>query len=78
MIFKDRSDPSFRQKSVFTICVLAAATMAIVLMFTGNLPASAGLKAYQISGDFLRRILITACLIIYFLRLQITALSDFT
>ena len=73
MIFKDRSDPSFWQKSVFTICVLAAVSIAILLMFIGNLPASAGLKAYQISGRHLRRILISACLIIYFLRLQITA-----
>ena len=72
MIFKDRYDPSFWQKSVFTICVFAAVCMAIVLMFIENLPAFACLKAYQISGDFLRRILIITCLIIYFLRLQIT------
>lgn len=72
MIFKDRYDPSFWQKSVFTICVLAAVSIAIALMFIKNLPAFACLKPYQISGDFLRRILITSCLIIYFLRLQIT------
>jgi protein-S-isoprenylcysteine O-methyltransferase Ste14 len=72
MIFKDRYDPSFLQKSVFTICVLAVVSMAILLMFIENLPALACLKPYQISGDLLRRILIAACLIIYFLRLQIT------
>ena len=72
MIFKDRYDPSFWQKSVFTICVLAAVTISIVLMYIANLPDLAGLKRYQISGDLLRRILITFCMIIYFLRLQIT------
>lgn len=57
---------------MFTICVLAAVTISIVLMYIANLPDLAGLKRYQISGDLLRRILITFCLIIYFLRLQIT------
>lgn len=72
MIFIDRYDPSFWQKSVFTICVFAAVSIAIVLMFVRDLPDLVGLKRYQISGDLVRRILITFCLIIYFLRLQIT------
>ncbi len=72
MIFKDRYDPSFWQKSVFTICVFAAVTISIVLMFIADLPDLIGLKRYQISGDLLRRILVTFCLIVYFLRLQIT------
>lgn len=72
MIFKDRNDPSFWQKSVFTICVLTAASIAMVLMFMADLTPLARLKAYKISGDLLRRILITFCLLIYFLRLQIT------
>ena len=72
MFFKDRYDPSFWQKSVFTLCVLAAVTTSTVLMFIADLPDLIGLKRYQISGDLLRRIMITFCLIIYFLRLQIT------
>ena len=72
MIFKDRSDPSLWQKSVFTICVLAAVSVACGLMFIEHLSASSGLNAYHISGDFWRRILIAACLMIYFVRLQIT------
>ena len=72
MIFKDRYNPSFWQKSVFTICVFAAVSIAIVLMFMADLAPLAGLKAYQFSGDILRRILIAFCLVIYFLRLQIT------
>ncbi len=72
MIFKDQYDPSFWHKSVFTICVLAIVSMDILLMFMGNSPSFAWLKPYQVSGDLLRRILIASCLIIYFVRLQVT------
>ena len=72
MIFIDQYDPSFWRKSVFTICILATVSMAILLMFIDNLHSFAWLKLYQISGDLARRILIVSCLIIYFLRLQIT------
>ncbi len=72
MIFKDQYDPSFWHKSVFTICVLAIVSMDILLMFMDNSHSFAWLKPYQISGDLFRRILIASCLIIYFLRLQIT------
>jgi steroid 5-alpha reductase family enzyme len=72
MLFKNQTDPSFRQKSVFTIGVLTAVFIAILLMLVDTLPSLARLKPYQISGDPLRRILIVSCLIIYFLRLQMT------
>ena len=72
MIFKDQYDPSFWHKSVFTICVLAIVSMDILLMFMDNSHSFAWLKPYQISGDLLRRILIASCLIIYFVRLQVT------
>ena len=72
MIFKDQYDPSFWHKSVFTICVLAIVSMDILLMFMDNSHSFAWLKPYQISGDLLRRIMIASCLIIYFMRLQIT------
>jgi protein-S-isoprenylcysteine O-methyltransferase Ste14 len=72
MIFKDQYDPSFGRKSVFTICITISVSLSILLMFIGHLPACTWLQPYQISGDFVRRILIAACLIIYFLRLQIT------
>ncbi len=72
MIFKDQYDPSFWNKSVFTICVLAAVSMDILLMFMVNSHSFAWLKPYQISGDLFRRILIASCLIIYFVRLQVT------
>ena len=41
-------------------------------MFSDLLPLFTWLQAYQLSGDFVRRVLIAACLIIYFLRLQVT------
>jgi len=72
MIFKDQYDPSFWHKSVFTISVLAIVSMDILIMFMGNSHSFEWLKPYQISGDLLRRILIASCLIIYFVRLQVT------
>ena len=72
MIFKDQHNPSYWHKFVFTICVFVAVSTAILLMLIDNLHSFAWLKPYQISGDFIRRILIASCLIIYFLRLQVT------
>ena len=72
MIFKDQHNPSYWHKFVFTICVFVAVSTAILLMLIDNLHSFAWLKQYQISGDFIRRILIASCLIIYFLRLQVT------
>ena len=72
MIFKDKYDPSFERKFVFTICIAISVSLSIWLMFMNNLPSFTRLQPYQISGDLVRRILIAACLIIYFLRLQVT------
>jgi protein-S-isoprenylcysteine O-methyltransferase Ste14 len=41
-------------------------------MFAGIAHSDTWLKQYQIAGNLLRRVLIASCLIIYFLRLQIT------
>lgn len=72
MIFKDRYDPSFGRKSVFTICITISVSASILLMYIEHLPSFPSLQPYQISGDFIRRTLIAACLIIYFIRLQVT------
>jgi len=72
MIFKDQYDLSFWHKSVFTICVLAVISLAISLMFFDNLSSFVWLKQHQLSGDLVRRILTASCLIIYFVRLQVT------
>ena len=72
MIFKDQYDVSFWPKSVFSSCILATVFASTWLMFADIEHSDAWLKQYQISGDPLRRVLIAFCLIIYFLRLQIT------
>ena len=72
MIFKDQYDPSFGRKSVFTICITISVSVSILLMYSEHLPSFPWLQPYQISGDFVRRTIIAACLIIYFVRLQVT------
>ncbi len=59
-------------KSVFTICIAISVSMGVGFMFGDRLPAFTWLQPYHISGDLVRRILIAACLIVYFLRLQVT------
>ena len=72
MIFKDHYEISFGPKLFFCGCILATVATSIWLMFADLAYFDTGLKPYQISGDLLRRVLIALCLIIYFLRLQIT------
>ena len=72
MIFKDQYNVSFGPKLAFSSCMLATVAISIWLMFAGLTYSDTGLKPYQISGDFTRRVLIALCLIIYFIRLQIT------
>jgi protein-S-isoprenylcysteine O-methyltransferase Ste14 len=71
MIFKDRYDISFWPKFVFSSCILATVVTSTWLLFAD--PGSdTWLKPYQLSGNLFRRVLIALCLIIYFLRLQVT------
>ena len=72
MIFKNQYDISFWPKSVFCACILATVFTSTWLMFADLAYSDTWLKPYQISGDIFRRVLIAFCLIIYFLRLQIT------
>ena len=72
MIFKDQYDVSFWLKSVFCACILATVFTSTWLMFADLAYSDTWLKQFQISGDLFRRFLIALCLIIYFLRLQIT------
>ena len=72
MIFKDQYDSSFWNKSVFSGCILIAIFAALWLMFADFATSNTWLKQYQLAGDFVRRILIASCLIIYFARLQVT------
>ena len=72
MIFKDQYDSSFWNKSVFSGCILITIFATLWLMFAEYATSDVWLKQHQMNGDPLRRILIASCLIIYFVRLQIT------
>jgi protein-S-isoprenylcysteine O-methyltransferase Ste14 len=72
MIFKDQYDRSFWNKSVFSGCILLTLFAALWLMFTDYATSNTWLIQYQLAGDLLRQILIASCLIIYFVRLQVT------
>ena len=72
MIFQDQYDSSIWNKSVFSGCIFFSLLAALWLMFAGDAASNTWLKQYQLSGDPVRRILIAFCLIIYFVRLQVT------
>jgi len=72
MIFKDQYDNSVLNKSVFSGCILITLLATLWLMFADDATSDTWLKQYRLSGDPARRILIAACLIIYFVRLQVT------
>ncbi len=72
MIFIDKYDSSFWNKSVFSGCILITLFANLWLMFSDYVTSDTWLKQYQINGDLVRRILIASCLIIYFVRLQVT------
>ena len=72
MIFKDQYDPSFRNKSVFSGCLLLTLFATLWLLFADYAISNTWLRQYQLSGDSVRRTLIAFCLIIYFVRLQVT------
>jgi steroid 5-alpha reductase family enzyme len=71
MIFIDQYYNSFWNKSVFSSCILITIFATLWLMFPCYTTSNT-LKPYQLCGDLVRRILIASCLIIYFVRLQVT------
>jgi len=72
MIFIDNYDSSFRNKSLFSGCIFITLFATLWLMFAEYATSITWMKEYQLAGDLLRRILIASCLIIYFVRLQLT------
>jgi len=72
LIFIDKYDSSFWNKSVCSGCILINIFATLWLMFAEYLTSDAWLKQYQMNGDTVRRIIIASCLIMYFVRLQIT------
>jgi len=72
MIFIDNYDRSFLNKSLFSGCIILTLFVTLWLLFAEYATSNTWLKEYQLAGDLLRRILIASCLIIYFVRLQVT------
>jgi len=72
MIFIDNYDSSFWNKSLFSSCIIITLFATFWLMFAEYTTSNTWLKEHQLAGDLLRRILIASCLIIYFVRLQVT------
>ena len=72
MIFIDKHDNSFWNKSFFSCCIFITLLVTLCLMFIEFATSIKWLKTYQLTGDFLRQIIIASCLIIYFVRLQVT------
>jgi len=72
MIFIDNYESSFWNKSLFSGCIIVTLFATLWLMFAEYATSNTWLKEYQLAGDLLRRILIASCLVIYFVRLQVT------
>jgi len=72
MIFIDNYDSSFWNKSLFSGCIFITLFASLWLMFAEYATSITWMKEYQLAGGLLRRILIASCLIIYFVRLQVT------
>ena len=72
MIFIDNYDSSFWNKSLFSGCIFITLFASLWLMFAEYATSITWMKEYHLAGDLLRRILIASCLIIYFVRLQVT------
>ena len=72
MIFIDKYDSSFLNKSLFSGCIIIALLVSLWLLFAEYATSNTWLREYQLYGDPLRRILLASCLIIYVIRLQVT------
>ena len=72
MIFIDTYNRSVLNKLLFSGGILFTLIATLWLMFAEYPSTNTWWKQYQMNGDLLRRILIAFCLIIYFVRLQIT------
>ena len=72
MIFIDSYDSSFLKKSLFSGCIIFTLLVTLWLLFAEYVTSNTWLREYRLYGDPLRRILLSSCLIIYVIRLQVT------
>ncbi|MFH1373395.1 MAG: hypothetical protein ABII79_06355 [bacterium] len=72
MIFKNEHIASLGPKFFFMVVVSLTVLVSGVLMFADVSKLSSWFGTYELRGDFLRRVVLLSCLIIYLLRLLIT------
>jgi len=72
MIFIDKYNRSVLNKLLFSGCIMFTLFAVLWLMFAEYASTHTWLKQYHLNGDLFRRILLAFCLILYFVRLQIT------
>ena len=72
MIFVDQYESSVWQKVVFSISICCTTLIGVGLMFTDHLTSNTWISQAGLDGDLWRQLLLSSCLIIYFIRLQIT------
>lgn len=72
MIFKDEYDVSLWPKCVFMAAISATILVSGYLMLANAERTFSWVGPYEIRGDFVRRIILMACLVIYYIRLLMT------
>lgn len=72
MIFKDEYDNSSLTRWFFITVIFIVIFVSGVLMFANEVVADNWLESHKINGDYIRRVILMVCLIIYFFRLLIT------
>lgn len=70
MIFKDRHDPSYLQKSVFSCCIVFVLIAILWRTFVGD--SSSWPNQQAMNGYAMRSVIMALCLVVYFFRLQFT------
>jgi len=72
MIFKDEYDNSRLTRWFFITVIFIVIFVSGVLMFANEVVVDNWLETHKINGDYIRRVILMVCLIIYFFRLLIT------
>ncbi|MCP5053914.1 MAG: DUF1295 domain-containing protein [bacterium] len=72
MMFKDEQNVSNLSRFFFMAVIFISIFVSGWLMFADENGLLPWLRTYAINGDFLRRIILMSCLVIYFFRLLIT------
>ncbi len=72
MIFKNEHKRSLFQKLFFMTALFLVITISGLMMFTDMKYFSTSMESFEVSGDIGHRIILIACLIVYYVRLMFT------